>query len=226
MQNEYKPFYTGEEVENMINKSVAKSQRRAKASWKKGFKVGTTLGVSAAVILTILISILTNNISTNIKQNKAVSEHSEEIVAMVNEEREGWYDVLENQPVTYYDTSAIAKYLVEETDNFHIALFEAYDRICATGSFSDAEVRKTMDAIISEVKSLTKDSENPINHNSWEDYVCGVNFVDKDGNADYSKYKEGMKDMITKIQSAEQMMADHGMEEPGLDETDPAMGGR
>lgn len=218
MTIEDKEFYSKEEVQNLINKSVSNSKRRSKANWKKGFKVGASLSAAATALLTTVIIIVGNNAIDNRLQNAYYNEHGNEIVAMVGDNKQFNYNYEENQPAVYYDADKIAKHLVNENDNFDISFFETYDTVKNTGSFTDVEVRKTMNDILSWVNTFYKSNGNEESaiYTNFEDYVISLGFVDENNAADYKKYSEAFKDMIAKIQAAEYAVNQNGVEYEGF----------
>lgn len=220
--NEDKVVFTGKELEEIIGKSIARNKRRCKARWKRAViqdVVRTTmvLALLTAILAKIIAMVAGKNYENKVAE--AVNTYGNPYTISVFEDSVNSYREPGTNNVavdieTYEIGEHLAKIAKEDgIEVFHQELFRVYYRVCKTSRFGDAEVRKTMNSILSYASSLSKDDEGVpvINFESFADCVGSLGFThEEDGKkvVDYSEYTESWEEYFAKTSDIQDITDD------------------
>lgn len=209
-----KPIFTGEEFTNAVKKSYATGKKRSKLAWNRGQVAGSVktgaIALLAASILAGTVALGNYAVDKHAK-DEAVKEYGADVYSAMADASDQQYGTHNMVSVDYYDTYEIANFLLSERKNFDVEFYKVYDRVKSTSSFTDVEIRKTMNEILFHLRSLTADSEAPIMYADFKAYVEAHNFIDDDGQADYKKYNEQMREHILNLYQVEQAIEDNDL---------------
>jgi len=213
MALENKDTFTREEVENLIKKSVKKQKAKTEAKWRRIVKITATIVGS----VTILASIVgTKEVMDYIQDRKETHEYYQDyetasslISSYVDASKETFADNERKQLATYYDTGAIADVLMRDMENFDVNFYQAYNKIKNTSSFTDTEIRKSMNQILNYVEAYYKKEtgkELSSSYETFESYVQSLGFVNEKGEVDYGAYSKAFQDYIVQMQRAKESL--------------------
>ena len=213
MALENKDTFTREEVENLIKKSVKNQKAKTEAKWRRIVKITATIVGS----VTILASIVgTKEVMDYIQDRKETHEYYQDyetasslVDSYVDASKETFADNDRKQLATYYDTGAIAKVLMSDMENFDVNFYQAYNKIKNTPSFTDSEIRKSMNQILNYVEAYYKKEtgkELSSSYETFESYVRSLGFVNEKGEVDYGAYSKAFQDYIVQMQRAKESL--------------------
>ena len=215
MALENKETFTREEVENLIKKSVKKQKAKTEAKWKKTIKLTATILVSVSVLVAI---VGTKEFMDYIQDRKVTQEYYDDfdratslIDSYVDASKETFADNDRGQLATYYDTGAIADVLMRDMENFDVNFYQAYNTVKNTPSFTDVEIRKTMNQVLNYVEAYYKKEtgkELSSSYETFESYVQSLGFVNEKGEVDYGAYSKAFQDYIVQMQRAEDALGE------------------
>ena len=215
MALENKDTFTREEVENLIKKSVKNQKAKTEAKWRNVVKITATIVGS----VTILASIVgTKEVMEYIQDKKVTQEYYDDfdratslIDSYVDASKVTFADNERKQLATYYDTGAIADVLMRDMENFDVNFYQAYNTIKNTATFTDTEIRKSMNQILNYVEAYYKKEtgkELSSSYETFESYVQSLGFVNEKGEADYGAYSKAFQDYIVQMQRAKDVLGE------------------
>ena len=196
----------------IIKKSVQKYGRiKTKTRANFSIKQKTIAKIAIAIIAISMLGKGVGNLVEKNKMNAALENHSSEVIAVVDDAQEtSAYDIKNNHPSIDHSDIEIARYLVDNKENFDVKFYEVYKQITKESTYSDNEIRDIMNRILKRVSEMTIDTDEPINYASFADYVKKHNFLDSKGEASYKMYDRYMMGVIYQLQQASEKLDDAG----------------